>query len=201
MIIFVASDSLLQENQEGHPNSSKKEENGRCEEDDVETNDTFTSHRRQRAKFLKLFLERASHHRYQQRGTQQASRLLVGSTGPLEEAHDPPFADNVVTASESALHHHPLSLTPAAASKAPIANTTAVAACRRNSSAAQKRAAAQAVRTKLVSLRKKNPSMDSVVGTLLFFCISCPIRFQKLTTVLTVNTIYMSCFNLGSITS
>ncbi|KAL5967763.1 putative homeodomain transcription factor 2 [Taenia solium] len=156
-----ASGSLPQENQDGEPRPSEKEKDGKGEEDDLETNDTFTSHRRQRAKFLKLFLERASHHRYQQRGIQQAPRLLVGSTGLPEEVHDSPFVDDVA-ASESTLHHHSLSIAPTVVPKVSVANTTVVATCRRNSSAAQKRAAVQAVRTKLVSLRKKNPSMDSV---------------------------------------
>ncbi|EUB58690.1 Putative homeodomain transcription factor [Echinococcus granulosus] len=155
-------DSPLKENQ-GEPRPpEEKEEERRGEEDDLETNDTFTSRRRQRAKFLKLFFERASHHRHQQRGTQQVPRLLTGSIGLPEEAYEPSFVDDVVAASESGLHHHPLSLTPTVASKASVSNTTVVATCRRNSSAAQKRAAAQAVRTKVVNLRKKNLSMDSV---------------------------------------
>lgn len=132
-LYVIASDSLPQENQDGEPRPSEEEEkeDGRGADDDPETNDTFTSHRRQRAKFLKLFLERASHHRYQQRGTQQAPRLLVGSTGLPEEVHDPPFVDDVVAASESAIHHHSHSLAPAVVSKAPVANTTVVATCRR----------------------------------------------------------------------
>ncbi|KAM7537047.1 hypothetical protein Aperf_G00000062257 [Anoplocephala perfoliata] len=114
-------------------------------DDDVDLNDTLTAHRRQRANFYKMFVQRASHHRHQlqrSRPSEETQASIESNTS----THESISTVSALTGSKTSA----------------VSSTLLISTSRRGSSAAQKRGIGQVSRTKMVNFVKKNPSMESL---------------------------------------
>uniref|UniRef100_A0A5K3F817 Phtf-FEM1B_bdg domain-containing protein n=1 Tax=Mesocestoides corti TaxID=53468 RepID=A0A5K3F817_MESCO len=124
-----------------------------AEDEEFEATDTFNTRRRQRAKFLRLFWERACSHRHQQRPPLQAPHVSTAveetlrqqpiSCQPGVSGHWSPDGGSLTETSRN-LH---LAVGSTTTSKKPVTQF------RSGSNASQKRAAAQVARAKVISFR------------------------------------------------
>ncbi|VDO04627.1 unnamed protein product [Rodentolepis nana] len=125
---------------EGGPEEADVDDND-FDEDDVEVNETFMANRRQRANFYKIFVQRATYHRYhnqRSKGGEDAQALIKSNLTPPESLS---VLQNSKNTSNS--------------------NLTIVIPGRRGSNVAQKRTSVPSGRTKNVNFMKKNSPVES----------------------------------------
>ncbi|KAM3181126.1 hypothetical protein ACTXT7_014959 [Hymenolepis weldensis] len=129
---------------EGGPEEADVDDND-LDEDEAELNDTFTAHRRQRANFYKIFVQRASYHRHHNQ------RSKNGEVQTSIELNTPPPESISVLPTSKTSSNSIITMAPPN---------------RRGSSAALKRTSMTSGRTKSMNFMKSNFSVESIYGEL-----------------------------------
>ncbi|VUZ40507.1 unnamed protein product, partial [Hymenolepis diminuta] len=132
---------IKEEESEGGPEEADVDDND-LDEDEVELNDTFTAHRRQRANFYKIFVQRASYHRHHNQRSKNGEEAQTST----ELNITPPESMSALPTSKTSSNSI-ITMTPSN---------------RRGSAAALKRTSVTSGRTKSMNFMKNNFSVESI---------------------------------------